>query len=205
MARARILVVDPDASVVGALRAVLEGQGYGVETTASASQALADADRADWEVALVALDLGDLDGADVLRQFRSRRPTSLVVALLPEGAGARGFAARDVGAYAFLEKPGDLTREKVLTVVANALEQRRLRDEVDTLRRERFGATSPPAGRGAEGAGTLNLEERERQAILQALESTNWNKQAAAALLGLHRPTLYSKMRKHGIPQKRPS
>jgi transcriptional regulator of acetoin/glycerol metabolism len=106
---------------------------------------------------------------------------------------------------AFLEKPGDLTREKVLTVVANALEQRRLRDEVDTLRRERFGATSPPAGRGAEGAGTLNLEERERQAILQALESTNWNKQAAAALLGLHRPTLYSKMRKHGIPQKRPS
>jgi transcriptional regulator with PAS, ATPase and Fis domain len=55
----------------------------------------------------------------------------------------------------------------------------------------------PPA------ATTLNLEERERQAILQALEATNWNKQAAAALLGLHRPTLYSKMRKHGIPQKR--
>jgi len=52
-------------------------------------------------------------------------------------------------------------------------------------------------------AATLNLEERERQAILQALEATNWNKQAAAALLGLHRPTLYSKMRKHGIPQKR--
>ena len=46
-------------------------------------------------------------------------------------------------------------------------------------------------------------EERERQAILQALEATSWNKQAAAALLGLHRPTLYSKMRKHGIPQKR--
>jgi DNA-binding NtrC family response regulator len=55
----------------------------------------------------------------------------------------------------------------------------------------------PPA------ATSLNLEERERQAILQALEATSWNKQAAAALLGLHRPTLYSKMRKHGIPQKR--
>ena len=32
---------------------------------------------------------------------------------------------------------------------------------------------------------------------------TGWNKQAAAALLGLRRPTLYSKMRRHGIPQRR--
>ena len=43
----------------------------------------------------------------------------------------------------------------------------------------------------------------ERASILKALETTRWNKQAAAALLGLRRPTLYSKMRKHGIPQRR--
>jgi len=41
-------------------------------------------------------------------------------------------------------------------------------------------------------------------AILQALEATGWNKQAAAQRLGLHRPTLYSKMRRHGIPVKPP-
>jgi transcriptional regulator with PAS, ATPase and Fis domain len=64
-------------------------------------------------------------------------------------------------------------------------------------------AVAPKAEEAAPAATTLNLEERERQAILQALEATSWNKQAAAALLGLHRPTLYSKMRKHGIPQKR--
>jgi DNA-binding NtrC family response regulator len=49
-----------------------------------------------------------------------------------------------------------------------------------------------------------SLEEIERASILKALESTRWNKQAAAALLGLRRPTLYSKMRKHNIPQRRP-
>ena len=43
------------------------------------------------------------------------------------------------------------------------------------------------------------LAEIERMAILQALERTNWNKQEAAAQLGLYRPTLYSKMRKHKI------
>ena len=47
-----------------------------------------------------------------------------------------------------------------------------------------------------------SLEDIERASILKALESTRWNKQAAAALLGLRRPTLYSKMRKHGIPQR---
>ncbi|HSF06768.1 MAG TPA: sigma-54 dependent transcriptional regulator [Methylomirabilota bacterium] len=47
-----------------------------------------------------------------------------------------------------------------------------------------------------------SLEEIERASILKALETTRWNKQAAAALLGLRRPTLYSKMRRHGIPQR---
>jgi DNA-binding NtrC family response regulator len=53
----------------------------------------------------------------------------------------------------------------------------------------------PPAG---------SLEEIERVSIVRALESTGWNKQAAASVLGLRRPTLYSKMRRHGIPQRRP-
>jgi DNA-binding NtrC family response regulator len=47
-----------------------------------------------------------------------------------------------------------------------------------------------------------SLEDIERASIVKALESTQWNKQAAAAALGLRRPTLYSKMRKHGIPQR---
>ncbi len=36
-------------------------------------------------------------------------------------------------------------------------------------------------------------------AILQTLQRTNWNKQEAAQILGLYRPTLYSKMKKHEI------
>lgn len=43
------------------------------------------------------------------------------------------------------------------------------------------------------------LAEIEKMAILQTLQRTNWNKQEAAHVLGLYRPTLYSKMKKHGI------
>lgn len=44
-----------------------------------------------------------------------------------------------------------------------------------------------------------SLDELERLAILQALEHTEGNKRAAAKMLGIHRPTLYSKLRKHGL------
>jgi len=43
------------------------------------------------------------------------------------------------------------------------------------------------------------LAEIEKMAILQTLQRTNWNKQEAAQILGLYRPTLYSKMKKHEI------
>jgi DNA-binding NtrC family response regulator len=43
------------------------------------------------------------------------------------------------------------------------------------------------------------LEELERLAILQTLELTSWNKCATASILGIHRPTLYNKLRKYRL------
>jgi len=60
----------------------------------------------------------------------------------------------------------------------------------------------PGPARAASEGPAGSLEEVERTAIVRALESTGWNKQAAAVLLGLRRTTLYSKMRRHGIPQR---
>jgi DNA-binding NtrC family response regulator len=58
-----------------------------------------------------------------------------------------------------------------------------------------------PRPRVAEDVGPplLPLAELERLAIVRALEHTRGNKRAAAALLGIYRPTLYSKLRKYGI------
>jgi len=46
---------------------------------------------------------------------------------------------------------------------------------------------------------TLNLESRERVAILAALAKCHGNKKKAAQALGIHRPTLYSKMKRYAI------
>jgi DNA-binding NtrC family response regulator len=45
----------------------------------------------------------------------------------------------------------------------------------------------------------VTLEEIERLAILRTLERTRWNKRATANILGLYRPTLYSKLRKYNL------
>jgi DNA-binding NtrC family response regulator len=54
----------------------------------------------------------------------------------------------------------------------------------------------------AHGDVTLKLDARERDAILQALAQCHGNKKKAAAVLGIHRPTLYSKMKRYGIELK---
>jgi DNA-binding NtrC family response regulator len=66
-------------------------------------------------------------------------------------------------------------------------------DLPESLREEAPGSTDfvIPAHR--------TLAEIEKVAIVQTLQRTNWNKQEAAQILGLYRPTLYSKMKKHEI------
>ena len=43
------------------------------------------------------------------------------------------------------------------------------------------------------------LREAEKRAIVEALQKTRGNKKQAAVLLGIHRPTLYAKMKRHGL------
>lgn len=48
-------------------------------------------------------------------------------------------------------------------------------------------------------AGTLNLTELEKRAIVEALKLAHGNRSKAAELLGIHRNALYKKMRRYGI------
>jgi DNA-binding NtrC family response regulator len=189
MAQVGVLLVDPDQVLVGGIRQSLEGHPYELRLAGSVAHALEAISGGDVEAVLVSLGRGDGTGA-LIADISGRWPDLPVVAVTESGGRVQGFQARAAGAWDYLEAPGDLTPERLLTVIANALDRRRLRRE---LRAAQAAATE-----------TLNLEARERQAILAALEATRWNKQAAARLLGLHRPTLYAKMRKHGIPQARP-
>jgi DNA-binding NtrC family response regulator len=192
MARAGVLLVDldPDQRLVGGIRQALEGHPYELRLAGSGAHASEAIGAGDIDAVLVNLGAGDPEGGAIVADIAARWPDLPVVVVTPPGGRARGFAARGAGAWDYLEPPADLAPERLVTVIAGALERRRLQRELRAAQ--------------ATGPDTLNLEARERQAIVAALEATRWNKQAAARLLGLHRPTLYAKMRKHGIPQARP-
>ena len=190
MAQVGVLLVDPDQALVGGIRQALEGHPYELRLAGSVAHAVEAIAGGDVDAALVSLGGADLDGGALIADIAARWPDLPVVAVTEPGGRAQGFQVRAAGAWDYLEPPGDLAPERLLTVIAGALDRRRLRRELHAAH--------------AAAAETLNLEVRERQAILAALEATRWNKQAAARLLGLHRPTLYAKMRKHGIPQARP-
>jgi DNA-binding NtrC family response regulator len=49
------------------------------------------------------------------------------------------------------------------------------------------------------GDATLNLDQQERETILKALAQAHGNKKKAAEILGIHRPTLYSKLKRYEI------
>ena len=56
-----------------------------------------------------------------------------------------------------------------------------------------------PPGAGWDVPANMTLEDIEKQVIMKTLERTGGNKQAAANLLGIYRPRLYSKIRKYEI------
>jgi signal transduction histidine kinase len=136
MGRRRVLVIDDEELITDSFQRVLESEGYTVATAASGGQALAAVDASDWDCAFVDLVLPDMDGLELLRQIRARRPALPAVVITGHGSGLRGFAAREAGAYAFLEKPGDMTPEKILSVLSTTLARRRAEQELEVARHQ---------------------------------------------------------------------
>lgn len=132
----RILVIDDDALISDSFRMALQVEGYTVGAAASAKEALTALDQVDWDLAFVDLVLPDMDGLELLRELKTRRPDLIGVVITGHGSGTKGFAARDAGAYAFLEKPGDMTPAKILTVVANALKHRKADQALEASRQQ---------------------------------------------------------------------
>jgi DNA-binding NtrC family response regulator len=85
----------------------------------------------------------------------------------------------------------------------NAVEHALVLCDIDTLKPEhlpreiQMPALAPSAPSSAASSQTLDSVERE--ALLDALRRSGGNKKRAAELLGIHRPTLYAKLKRFGI------
>ena len=134
MKRNRILIVDDEPGIRESLSGVLEDEDFETAAAASGEECLELLEREGFDVALIDVWMPGIDGLDVLKRIEQHADPERPVVVMISGHGSIEAAVRatKLGAFDFLEKP--LTIEKVMVVVRNAIEQRRLRLELRELR-----------------------------------------------------------------------
>ena len=127
-----VLLVDDEADIRAALRRILEYEGMRLSEADSGKAALEQVEAERPDAVLLDIKLPRMDGLEVLAKLRERWPEVPVVMVSGHGTIQTAVEATRLGAFDFMEKP--LERDRVLLVLRNALDKRRLEDENRDLR-----------------------------------------------------------------------
>ena len=129
-----LLVVDDEAGIRESLSSILKDEGYRVEAVASAEEALQRAMSGDLEVILLDVWLPGMDGLEALSRLQAIPRAPAVIMISGHGTIETAVRATKLGAFDFIEKP--LSLDKIIVLVRNAVQQRRLQEENQILRSE---------------------------------------------------------------------
>jgi two-component system nitrogen regulation response regulator NtrX len=130
----RILIVDDEEGIRESLASILRDERYSVDTVGSGEDALALVAKSDFQVVLLDIWLPGMDGMEALTRIQDLPRPPAVIMISGHGSIETAVRATKLGAFDFIEKP--LSLEKVNVLVRNAVQQRRLQDENQTLRSE---------------------------------------------------------------------
>jgi len=130
----KILIVDDEAGIRESLASILRDEHYAVEAVESAEAALERIAADNYAVVLLDVWLPGLDGMEALSRIQSLAQPPLVIIISGHGTIETAVRATKLGAFDFIEKP--LSLEKVIVLVRNAIQQRRLQEENQLLRSE---------------------------------------------------------------------
>ncbi len=121
----RILVADDDADVLHALRLLLSGEGYVVETATSPASVITAVESNDFDAALLDLNYArdttsGREGIELVARLRALDPTLPVIVMTAWGSVEGAVAAVRSGARDYVEKPWNNAR--LLATLGNQLE-----------------------------------------------------------------------------------
>ncbi len=145
-APARLLVADDDPDVLAALRLLLRGEGFEVETATSPALVLHAVEERDFALALIDMNYArdttsGGEGLDLLERLRGLDPSLPVVVMTAWGSVEGAVAAVRRGARDYVQKPWDnerlLQQLRTQIELASALRRgARLEQENRLLRRD---------------------------------------------------------------------
>jgi DNA-binding NtrC family response regulator len=133
VASGSILIVDDEAAIRETLQAVLESEGYLVDTAADGAEGLLRISEHPFDLVLLDFALPERNGIEILQEIRERDTELAVIMITAYGTVENAINAMQAGATNFIQKPWD--NEKLLADVRTAVGRRRAEEEVVQLKR----------------------------------------------------------------------
>ena len=130
----KILVIDDEAAIRGALKEILEYESYEVSEAEDGITGIKLAEKENFDLIFCDIKMPKMDGIEVLEKLKEKGIETPVVIITGHGTVETAVEALKKGAYDFIQKPLDLNR--VLVTVRNASNQTALVQETKTLRKK---------------------------------------------------------------------
>ena len=117
----RILIVDDDENIRKVLAAILEDEGYNVESVDTAKKGIEKSETDFFNLALLDVRLPDMEGIELLAKLRETKPKmrKIIITGYPTLQNAVGAVTK--GADAYVMKPFDV--EKMLKTIKDQLKK----------------------------------------------------------------------------------
>jgi DNA-binding NtrC family response regulator len=120
--RSSILIVDDERSIRTTLAAILEQEGYDVDTAENGAQAIEKSNDKFFDLALVDMRLPDMVGTDLLGRMKERTPKMAKIMVTGFPSMQNAISAVNEGADAYVVKPVDA--EILLETIRKHLQKR---------------------------------------------------------------------------------
>jgi len=133
---ARILAIDDDENIRKVIAAILEDEGYSVESVGTAKEAIEKTKRKFYNVALIDIRLPDMEGIELLTKFRDTTPRIRKIIVTGYPTLQNAVDAVNRGADAYIVKPFDV--KKVLNTIEEQLAKQRTEKEYSQERVAEF-------------------------------------------------------------------
>jgi DNA-binding NtrC family response regulator len=119
----KILIIDDDDNIRKVLVAILEDEGYNVESVGTAREAIERTKERFYNIALIDIRLPDMEGIELLTKIRDTTPKIRKVILTGYPTLQNAVDAVNKGANAYILKPFDVG--KVLKTIKEQLEKQK--------------------------------------------------------------------------------
>ena len=130
----RILVVDDEKSMRQLLEIALGKDGHRITVAESGGKACELIDKGSFDLVISDIKMPDMSGVEVLRYIKETDPGIPVIMVTAYASAETAVEALRLGAYDYLTKPFKI--DELKANIRNALEKRRLKEQVVHLKRE---------------------------------------------------------------------